>query len=128
MQSVKSFKVVLIVIFATLPFTGFAQSGATTNKGLKDYYKDYFPIGAAIRPQDVTGPVSELILAAFNSITAENAMKMGPIHPKENEYNWEPADRIAALPNPITCSCAGTPSAGTIKPRPGCSSMTKAIR
>lgn len=69
----------------------------TTEKGLKDYYQEYFSIGVAIRPQDVTGPEAELILKHFNSITAENAMKMGPIHPKENEYNWEPADKIAAF-------------------------------
>jgi endo-1,4-beta-xylanase len=36
-----------------------------------------------------------LILAQFNSMTPENAMKMGPIHPEENKYNWAPADKIA---------------------------------
>ena len=30
-------------------------------------------------------------------MTAENAMKMGPIHPQENKYNWEGADSIAAF-------------------------------
>ncbi|MDX2048680.1 MAG: endo-1,4-beta-xylanase, partial [Chitinophagaceae bacterium] len=40
---------------------------------------------------------AELILKHFNSMTAENAMKMGPIHPKENEYNWAGADSIAAF-------------------------------
>jgi len=28
-------------------------------------------------------------------MTAENAMKMGPLHPKENEYYWNDADSIA---------------------------------
>src|SRR5688500_2586050 len=64
------------------------------NKGLKDYYKSYFPMGVAIRPQSVTGPEAELILKHFESVTAENAMKMGPIHPKENEYFWKDADAI----------------------------------
>ena len=27
-------------------------------------------------------------------MTPENVMKMGPIHPEENRYNWEPADKI----------------------------------
>ena len=27
-------------------------------------------------------------------MTPENVMKMGPIHPDENRYNWEPADEI----------------------------------
>lgn len=68
------------------------QTGA---KGLKDYYKDYFPVGAAVTPRQLTGPDSALIVNHFNSITAENAMKMGPIHPKENEYFWKDADAIA---------------------------------
>jgi endo-1,4-beta-xylanase len=33
----------------------------------------------------------------FNSITPENAMKTGPIHPKENEYYWKDADSIVAF-------------------------------
>lgn len=67
------------------------------SKGLKDYYKDYFLIGAAVTPQSVTGPEAALILKNFNSLTAENVMKMGPIHPEENRYNWEPADQIVAF-------------------------------
>ena len=35
-----------------------------------------------------------LILQQFNSVTPENDMKMGPIHPEENRYNWGPADAI----------------------------------
>jgi endo-1,4-beta-xylanase len=27
-------------------------------------------------------------------MTCENAMKMGPIHPAENRYNWDPADKV----------------------------------
>ncbi|PQA59573.1 endo-1,4-beta-xylanase [Siphonobacter curvatus] len=65
-------------------------------KGLKDYYKDYFPIGVAVNPRMVQpGPEADLIKAQFNSMTPENAMKMGPIHPEENRYNWTDADAIA---------------------------------
>jgi endo-1,4-beta-xylanase len=94
-----------LLIFSTAPPV-FAQTekhqpkatkNETSEKGLKDYYREFFSIGVAIRSQDVAGPEAELILKHFNSITAENAMKMGPIHPKENEYNWEPADKIAAF-------------------------------
>jgi len=67
-----------------------------SEKGLKDYYKDYFPIGVAVNPRMVQpGPDAELIKAQFNSMTPENAMKMGPIHPEENRYNWKDADAIA---------------------------------
>ena len=66
------------------------------DKGLKDYYKDYFPIGVAVNPRMVQpGPDADLIKAQFNSMTPENAMKMGPIHPEENRYYWKDADAIA---------------------------------
>jgi endo-1,4-beta-xylanase len=63
-------------------------------KGLKDYYRDYFPIGVAISPSSLDNDDRELILREFNSLTAGNAMKMGPIHPEENRYYWDDADRI----------------------------------
>ena len=63
-------------------------------KGLKEYYKDYFPIGVAVTPQSLLTDEGELIKKQFNSITAENVMKMGPIHPEENVYNWDDADKL----------------------------------
>ena len=73
-------------------FSIFAQ---TKTKGLKDYYKNYFPVGVAVTPRMMDdGDESSFILTQFNSITAENAMKMGPIHPEENRYNFAPADKI----------------------------------
>lgn len=67
---------------------------AGKEKGLKDYYKNYFPIGVAVTPANLSGDEAKLILQQFNSLTPENAMKMGPIHPKENEYFWKDADSI----------------------------------
>jgi len=66
-------------------------------KGLKDYYKDYFTIGAAVTPRSLKTDEAQLVLQQFNSLTAENAMKMGPIHPLENEYYWKDADSIVAF-------------------------------
>jgi len=63
-------------------------------KGLKDYYQEYFPIGAAVKPGDLHSDEAKLIVNEFNSITAENAMKMGPLHPHENRYFWRDADSI----------------------------------
>ncbi|MFB9292296.1 endo-1,4-beta-xylanase [Persicitalea jodogahamensis] len=61
---------------------------------LKSAYKDYFPIGVAVAPRNLTGPEAELIIKQFSSVTPENAMKMGPIHPEENRYFWQDADAI----------------------------------
>lgn len=66
-------------------------------RGLKDYYADYFPIGVAVSPRALKNDEAALIKQEFNSITAENAMKMGPIHPKEDEYFWDDADSIVAF-------------------------------
>ncbi len=68
-----------------------------SSKGLKDYFKNYFTMGVAVSPRSLKTDEAGLILQQFGSITAENAMKMGPIHPKENEYFWRDADSIAAF-------------------------------
>src|SRR5213075_2679262 len=65
--------------------------------GLKDYYKKYFPVGVSVMPSILKGDEAELILQQFNSLTPENSMKMGPIHPEENRYYWNDADSIVAF-------------------------------
>lgn len=79
-----------------LSVTAYAQN-LQSNKGLKDYYKDYFSIGVSVSPRSLKTDEAQLILQQFNSITPENAMKMEPIHPKENEYYWKDADSIVAF-------------------------------
>jgi endo-1,4-beta-xylanase len=63
-------------------------------KGLKDYYKDFFPIGVSVSPGSLTGDQSLFILKHFQSLTAENVMKPALIHPEENRFNWDNADKI----------------------------------
>lgn len=64
--------------------------------GLKDAYKNYFKIGVAVTPRNVTDSLqSALILKEFNSITAENCMKPGELHPAPGVWNLEQADIIA---------------------------------
>jgi endo-1,4-beta-xylanase len=78
----------------SLCLTSRTHAQENPEKGLKDYYQNYFPIGVAVSPRALATEESALIVNHFNSVTAENAMKMGPIHPEENRYTWEPADRI----------------------------------
>src|SRR5579871_4767343 len=91
----------IIMIIKTIPFLilgilkiqlAFAQENFA--KGLKDYYKNYFPIGVAVTPQSLKGEEGKLILQQFNSITPENVLKPGPIHPEENKFNFVPADEV----------------------------------
>ncbi|QEK50424.1 endo-1,4-beta-xylanase [Pedobacter aquae] len=67
------------------------------NKGLKSYYTSYFPVGVAVGARNLSGQSAEFIVKNFNSITPENAMKMGPIHPEENRYFWAEADSIVSF-------------------------------
>ena len=82
--------ILLAGIYLLCSFT----QGAGGDQGLKDYYKNYFPIGVAVKPGDLHGAEKSLIVKQFSSITAENAMKMGPLHPDENRYYWNLADSI----------------------------------
>ncbi len=41
-------------------------TGVTNEKGLKDYYKDYFPIGVAVTSK-IQGEEAALVLQQFNS-------------------------------------------------------------
>lgn len=94
--------ILLLVNFFLIINGAYSQLGNTkqdpttvdSTKGLKDYYKNYFPIGVAVSSRNLIGKTSELIKREFNSLTSENAMKMEAIHPKENVYFWKDADAI----------------------------------
>ena len=83
-----------LVFFSNCGHTNKVVNKRSDARGLKDYYKNYFPIGVAVAPRNLKGDEARLILEQFNSLTPENAMKMAPIHPKENEYYWNDADSI----------------------------------
>lgn len=58
---------------------------------LKDVYKDYFKIGAAVNPDSLKYD-GELIAKHFNSLTAENHMKPLEVQPEEGKFTFEKAD------------------------------------
>ncbi len=96
-------KKVFFPVFACLFIFQFCNSSKKLNsspeesKTLKNVYKDYFTMGVAVSPQSLKTDEAGLITEQFASITPENAMKMGPIHPRENVYNWTGGDSIAAF-------------------------------
>ncbi len=66
-------------------------------KTLKEAFDGKFLMGCAINVEqssgrDVVG--DSLIALHFNSIVAENCMKCEKIHPEENVYFWDDADRF----------------------------------
>jgi endo-1,4-beta-xylanase len=69
-------------------------SGTNT---LKEAYEDAFLMGVAINSRISSGRDSAsqaLVIQQFNTITAENAMKAGPINPQPGVYNFGPADDL----------------------------------
>ncbi|MCS7201413.1 MAG: endo-1,4-beta-xylanase [Dictyoglomus sp.] len=60
---------------------------------LKEVYKNYFPIGAAVNPTTINTHKA-LLEKHFNSITPENQMKWEIIHPSPDVYNFSEADKI----------------------------------
>ncbi len=102
-----SLNIILICVAMTIllcsPIVACAQTVLTGNppvpetnsvRGLKDYYKNFFPIGVSVSPASLAGAESDLIRKNFSSLSAENVMKSGLIHPQENSYAWDNADRI----------------------------------
>jgi endo-1,4-beta-xylanase len=57
-----------------------------------------FPMGASvgISLMKNNAKYSGVVGKEYNSITAENAMKFGALHPAENTYNWADADYLVA--------------------------------
>ncbi len=65
-----------------------------TIPSLSETFYDYFPIGAAIEPHQISNETSELLIKHVNMLVAENVMKPDAIQPTEGNFNWEPTDRI----------------------------------
>ena len=64
-----------IILPFCLCFLIFCSFLIDDKKGLKDFYKSYYPIGVAVSPNSLKGESGKFIISQFNSITAENAMK-----------------------------------------------------
>lgn len=84
----------MFLLFLIVGMTGFATD---TKVGLKDVFKDKFFVGAALNAGQITGKDTasiQIIKQHFNTITAENCMKSGPIHPQEDKYNFTQPDQF----------------------------------
>ena len=102
MSAKNIFSSYILFLFFVLGFGGCKtgqslSSNQTDGRGLKDFYKDYFPIGVAVGKRNLSGEESALIKKHFNSITAENNMKMESMQPIEGEFNWREADSIISF-------------------------------
>ena len=86
----------MLIMSTAASWAQWRQADPRANVGLKDAYKDYFAIGVALNQRNVSDDAQiALVKKEFNSITAENDMKPGELHPQEGVWNWEKADKIA---------------------------------
>ncbi len=88
------------IIFVATVLLVSATIQTNAQKTLGEATKGKFLFGVAVNMQQVNGlkPVeTELIAKEFTTIVAENCMKPQPIHPEENRYNWDDADKLVAF-------------------------------
>jgi endo-1,4-beta-xylanase len=82
---------------AYMPSQAKAATHTDSTPSLKHVFAKHFLIGASVSPTNIKSEEGTVLLKHFNSITAENVMKMEPIHPEEHRYEWAGADSIAAF-------------------------------
>ena len=82
-------KTILFSLFLGISLGTFGQ-----DQYLKDHYK--FPIGASMNPRLLAenDAYRKLASTEFNSVTAENHMKMVNIHPEKDRFDFSKGDEI----------------------------------
>lgn len=76
---------------------GLSAFSIDTSKGLKDVFRGKFLIGTAMNTWQITGRDTasiRIIKQQFNTITAENCMKCGPLQPVEGKFNFTLSDQF----------------------------------
>lgn len=87
--------IILLFVGCVAPDPKEETDSQATNTTLKEAYKDAFLIGSALNGAIVSGEdqaSQEIVINQFNTITAENVMKAGPINPEPEVYHFAPAD------------------------------------
>jgi endo-1,4-beta-xylanase len=96
-------KKLLFIGLITLVACAATKQDGSTEEAKKDSlykaYQSYFPIGTAINPDvDLASEDRKKFIAKhYNSVTAENQMKLKFIHPQKDKWNWTPADDIVTF-------------------------------
>ncbi|MGA8205330.1 MAG: endo-1,4-beta-xylanase [Woeseiaceae bacterium] len=89
-----------VPIYITVACVAAGAAFADDAPALRDVFADDFLIGAALDAGQIMGldPASPEFLAKhFSALTAENAMKWERIHPDEDRYVFDYADRLTAF-------------------------------
>lgn len=82
---------IYLSVLLLIVFVGWSQG----EPALKDVFADDFVIGAALNTGQILGRRSDeiaLVAKHFNTITPENILKWGMIHPERERYNFASGD------------------------------------
>jgi len=88
---------IVILLPLTTSWSVAGCAGGPDKPALKDVFAEHFLIGGAFNRNLVLGKdpnAAAIAIEHFNTATSENDMKWSLIHPKPDQYNWEPADRF----------------------------------
>lgn len=88
---------VVFLLACTFTMVGVLTAVAENGRTLKDVLGRYFLVGTAMNVNqiwDKTPDETSIIKNNFNSVVAENCMKGEEIHPEENRFFWDDADRF----------------------------------
>lgn len=99
LTKILSFLFALVSVITMNPISNYDYSdklGDENYQGLKEYYSDYFDMGAAVGGWHCLAKgYSENLLRNYTSLTAENSFKQPAINPSEGVWNFTDADIIA---------------------------------
>src|SRR5690242_12521179 len=91
---------VLLALAAVVTCAQGPPTPASKTPTLKEAYAGLFRIGAALNQaqfEERDERAKTIVAAQFNTISPENHLKWGLIHPRPDGYNFEPADRYVAF-------------------------------
>jgi len=77
-----------------------SSSRAQTQPTLKETFKNSFLVGASLNRRHIfeeDARITALIVSQFNTVTPENILKWGLVHPAPDKYDFEAADRYVAF-------------------------------
>lgn len=88
------------VVCFTLLWVVMSASCTAAEPALKDVFSKDFLIGGALNGNQIYGnsPSETVIITRhFNTITSENILKWGGVHPEPERYNFDPVDKYVEL-------------------------------
>lgn len=88
---------IIFFLACMLAVAGVSPLSAKNNKTLKDVFGKYFLIGTAMNVDQIwerNADEANIVKNNFNAVVAENCMKGEEIHPEENRFFWDDADRL----------------------------------